>query len=310
MGKKRRVDLNGAPLQSVTIGQVSEHKYGWIGIVVLFAIFLALIYFLPELNALYQQYIQGSPSASQGAINNTVNNVVPTPDVPVEDDEFSEPELVLLEFGKDASLSIENVTYENIVLANGNLSFSVVNSSMNTFEFKDTFISLYSDEKQFVRAIAIDGMLNASETKTFNFALTETQPYFIIGTILEEDYTYIDLPIDDNKISTLNCSRGNESIIYTFVDEKLNKVVHNTSFSLFDNEYSNLYNKYNSLIIKYGNQLGVTASLVTNDFDVDFNLEVDYTMYNTTMDEKYYFTKNNTPRVVNFIMEANLFDCK
>ena len=45
MGKKKKVDINSAPLQAVTIGKVKDNKYGWVVVLFLFSLFGAIIYF-------------------------------------------------------------------------------------------------------------------------------------------------------------------------------------------------------------------------------------------------------------------------
>ena len=58
MGKKTKVDINSAPLEAVTIGQIKKSKYGWIGTIIIFVLFISVVYFLPELSKYYQHINQ------------------------------------------------------------------------------------------------------------------------------------------------------------------------------------------------------------------------------------------------------------
>ena len=40
--KNKNVNINGNPLEPISIGQVKENKYGWIGVIIIFGLFIAI----------------------------------------------------------------------------------------------------------------------------------------------------------------------------------------------------------------------------------------------------------------------------
>ena len=54
MARRRKVNIDANPLQSVTIGRTDTKKYGWIGTLFLFIIFIVVIYFLPDIQKAYR----------------------------------------------------------------------------------------------------------------------------------------------------------------------------------------------------------------------------------------------------------------
>ena len=47
LARRRKVNIDANPLQSVTIGRTDTKKYGWIGTLFLFIIFIVGLYLLP-----------------------------------------------------------------------------------------------------------------------------------------------------------------------------------------------------------------------------------------------------------------------
>lgn len=316
MGKKKRVDINQAPLQSVTIGKVSEHKFGWIGILLLFGLFGGIIYFLPELNQLYLEYKNSSrPSIGTGSNttvnnttvdNNTVNNTVSGENVIPENDMANKA----LKLGTDLNVVYNNIEYNNIQYHNSKLTFTANNPSEYQVEQKDLFITLFDDNKNYVKTFAINGLLDAKQSAEYEFEINDNILYYYISTVAEEDYTYIDLPVDENNNSFLICRKNNSEIKYTFSNSKLLKIDHTDTISNNQENYYVLYRQYNSTLIKTENKQGVTGSLNHENQGVKYSFSVDYSLFNETLDSDIYFAKDSFPSKVNYLMEANLYNCK
>ena len=101
MAKKKKINLNGAPLQEITIGTIKKNRFGWIGTLILFGIFGAFIYYLPELSKYYEAFSKGDFSL--------LNEIIPVPNTPVTppDQEEQNPE---------QEQEPEQIVYTNILL--------------------------------------------------------------------------------------------------------------------------------------------------------------------------------------------------
>jgi hypothetical protein len=153
------------------------------------------------------------------------------------------------------------------------------------------------------------GTIKENETKTYNFSFEGEAYYFDILEILEEDYTYIDLSIDDNNISTLTCTKENEKVVYTFTNEKLTKIRHTDSLEKTNDDYEKKYNYYKELYNKNNTKTGITSSLSTDDDVISFKLTIDYTKNASAIEDRLYFAKDTSPRIVNFRVESWEYEC-
>ena len=312
MGKKKKVDINGAPLQSVTIGQIKQSKYGWIGIIFLFGLFASVIYFLPEMSKLYQEFISGKGNTNISLpINNTANNIVNTPEQ--MNPEFpSESNVYALE--TDNTVVKGDLEFSEINYINNNLTFKITNKSETGYDLSD--LNLYfetydtnAEDRNVLNTIAIKGELTSGAALNYTFNIKEGALYFDIKEILEEDYTYIDLIPDENNNILLTCIKDEEKLLYTFYNSKLNTIEDTVTVLKTDVDYDAEYSKYNTLVVRYGSTNGINAGLSTNISSMIFNIKIDYGYFTGTIENNYYFVKDTTPRVVNFKMEAELFEC-
>lgn len=310
MGKKKKVDINGKPLEAVTIGQIKQSKYGWIGTILLFALFGGVIYFLPDITKLYQEFESGSTKPAGNSTNNTLVN----PDEEEPDAPETPVESKLYLFGTDNVLTKGDLEFTQISYINNVLSFKIVNKSNTTYNLEN--LNLYFEtydlntaEKNILNTIAIKGNLAGEATVEYTFNIKGGALYFDIKEIKEDDYTYIDLTPDENNNVVLTCVKGEETVKYTFFNNSLKKVENKVVISKTDVNYDNLYSKYNTLVVKYGTTNGIKTSLSTNMLNMTFNMEIDYSYFTETIENNYYFTSGETPRVVNFKMESELFEC-
>ncbi|MBQ6841148.1 MAG: hypothetical protein IJO63_03440 [Bacilli bacterium] len=312
MGKKKKVDINGKPLEAVTIGRVKDNKYGWIGVLFLFALFIGIIYFLPELNKMYQEYMSGSSAMAPSGMGTTNNTVVnPNEDETGENEETTE---TYYKFGTDLNVTVDDLEFTAISYINNVLTFNVTNSGSKNINLDELelYFSTYdnnTEENMILNSVAIKGSLVSEATKEYSFNIKEGALYFNIKQIPEEEYTYIDLVTDEAGNAILKCTKDREELTYTFVDNKLNLVNHSNIVYKDSENYSVLYEEYNNMVVRYGDVNGVNAKLSELSSYLWYKLQVDYSQTKDKIDYEYYFDKETTPRVVNFIMESVLFEC-
>lgn len=313
MGKKKKVDINGAPLQSVTIGEIKKSKYGWIGTILLFCLFVGVVYFLPELSKFYQSYIEGGtvPSNNRPSGNTTFNNTTndnTTKEEPKEDS-------TIYEFGKDISVKVGNLDISNISLTENELSFKVANKSDDNIDLEELniYVEMYNDntkDKQITNTIAITGLLSSGDSKVYSYSIASSAKFFSIKEILEEDYTYIIIEPNEDGVALLTCENDTEKFTYSFIDDKLTDINHVSTLMKDDEDYDNKYAIFYGYISKYSSVAGATPRIRSYEDYIVFTFHIDYNYFGLTLEEDYYFAKNSSPRIVNFKMESKLFNCK
>lgn len=317
MGKKKTVDINGAPLEAVTIGEIKKSKYGWIGTILLFVLFISIVYFLPELSKYYQDFINGNATGTNNIVNNTVDNSI-TNNTTNETEESEEDTIITdntYTFGSDLTVTKDNLLFSEISLFNNTLSFKVANNGEETVDLvnDNLYFETYdsnTSEKNILNTIMLTGILAAGQEETFFFEIKEGALYFDIKEITEKDYTYIVLEPDENNIARLTCIKDHETLSYEFVNDKLDVITISAIVPKIDANYDMLYANYHTLVIKYGANSGVNASLSTSGDNLNFNMNIDYTYFNFPIEGDYYFAKDTASRIVNFKMQSMLFDCK
>jgi hypothetical protein len=305
--KKRREPVEITPLKSYQVGSIKENKFWFIKLLLFFGFFAAIILFLPQINGLYESFIKGPTPVPSGQISPS-NNVVTNN---TTDDENTVIDEAKNYFNEEKSFSINNIVFSTIELNNNSISFSAKNTLSKTVDLEELniFFEVYNENDNLLKRIAILGNLKANETNTFSFSFVGEANYYEIKEILEEDYTYIDLSIDDNNISTLTCTKNNEKIVYTFENEKLTKIKHSDNIEKSKDEYDEKYSYYNGLYKNYHSKAGISSSFSTEDEVLNFKLTVDYTKNAPKIEDRLYFSKDTAPRIVNFKVESWEYEC-
>ena len=303
MGKKKvsaePIKLNNGPLKSVTIGEINQNKHGWVWVVLVLIIFCGIIFFLPDINNLYQKLTKTAPAPS-------VIDPEPTPDKP-EDTEKSS----IYAFEDTSEVKIDNLVYKDISLKDGKLSFVVVNDSENeiVLDDNDIYFVLYDNEDNELRTVAVKGTVASKGSLNLEYAITDPATVFEIKNILPADYPDIELVTNSEGKKSLICTKGGESIAYTFDDAGLIKVEHTDALANTDERYNDVYTKYNEYINKYSVVSGIITSLSTNVTGLNFRMTIDYNTFTDEIEEPHYFAKGEAGKNINFILESELYDC-
>lgn len=310
MGKRKKVNIDANPLQSVTIGNVNEKKHGWLFAIFLFGIFLAVVYFLPDIQKLVESFL-GSSSAPTNLTNNVTNNTIVNNIVQNTTNNNTEVDEKYT-FADNNTVNLGSVNFIGITQNENNISFSVENTLENSLNVKDLkyFFEVYSEDSTLLATVLIDGTLNPKSTKNYSFSVNGSPYYYSIPVIEEEDYTYLTLDMDAEKKSSLICTNDNDSIIYSFTDDKLTFIENTITYQNTDTEYNDKYTEFSNLVKQYSSINGINATLSTTSSGLVYKVRIDYLIYKESLDNRYYYSRNTTPRKVNFEMEASFFDCK
>lgn len=303
MGKKKKgkVEIKGSPLQAITIGEIKDHKYGWIGTLILFALFLGIVYYLPELFQLYQEYM-GNGTVSSMPINNTNNTVDPI-DEPQEIEKYKFEEKDFLEY--------DDFDISNIKLEDGTLTYTVTNKNRNKIDLGsyELYFELYNAFGDSEAIYYLEGYIDSGSYQEYSYSAPNSYiEEFSLRVIKEKDYTYFDLPIDSNKASQLTCEKDAQEIIYKFVDEELKEMSDSIIYSSLNSDYNQKYAFYSALAST--NKVGIEASILTSADEFNYSMKIDYIKYTGKLENTHYFAVNSSPREVSFKMTALGFTCR
>ena len=310
MARRRKVNIDANPLQSVTIGRTDTKKYGWIGTLFLFIIFIVVIYFLPDIQKAYRDYLYNKAFTNNYVVNNnTTNGTENGANTTTNVTDNSKNTIYAF---TNNEVKLNETTFTNISFDTGTLSFLVNNNADKELNLTNDsyFIRLYDESNTQISVIKINGIITNKSNKNFSYQLSVTPTKYNIAKLEESDYDLISLDVDSENKSAMTCKNNNgESIIYFFENDKLFKY-EDTIIVTNDNvNYTNLFNEYTTLAASFEGQSGVTATVteITNGFR--YRLTMDYNVGDTKIDNIYYYSKGVSPIKINYEMTAEFFTC-
>ncbi len=306
---RKKVNLDVSPLESVTIGRTDKRKHSWIGTVVLFVLFILIIYFLPDIQKAYREYLynkafsnnttnidpsQGDNKTGNEVINNTV----------IKDNQ-------IFSIDSNSNITIDNTVFSNLKYNENNISFEATNNDEKELNLSDSgyFLRLY-DDNNIIKTIKINGVISADASKSFGYLIDVQPKRYSIVKLSEKDYDLIMLNVDSENRASLTCSNTNETIVYYFQDDSLYKLEDNVVYETSNANYSEMYSKYTSYVNSYSGKPGIETSLSSNSLRLNFTLSIDYLQFYQKIDNIYYYEKDTSPIKINYEMNAMFFDCK
>ena len=308
MARKKKIDIVSTPLQSVTIGRTDKKKYGWIGTIILFILFILIIYFLPDIQKAYKEYLYNKAFS-----NNTINNTVPN-DKNLENNTTTEnvTNEVIYDFNSDNKIEINELSFTNIKFDAGNISFIINNNGDIDINLTENgyFMKLYDENNSLQKIVKINENVNSKSSKNFSYKINITPTKYLIEQIEEKDYDLVMLNVDSENKSTLTCNNDIETLTYYFQDDKLYKLEDHIKYSKTNSDYESMYNKYYSYVISYNIENGISTSISSNSSEFAFSFLIDYNQFTKTIDNIYYYKKDISPIKINYEMKAMDFDCK
>ena len=313
---RKKVDLNKtAPLQSVMIGKIKTHKFGWLGALILIGMFGGIIYYLPELNPLYQKYIGSDPAIkNETNPNNETEKPEEEPAVPagpVED--------TIHKFSDTKEYTLNDLRISDINLDNGILNFKLANIGNNDIDLENDnmYFVVYDDKENVLHNIALTYKLAMDDTKENTYNINSNGVNFKITKISEENYPVVDLNNGNETNATMTCSNTNERLFYTFNDNKLTRIRHTANYSEEEaKNYSEKNAEFAYLFNKYNKNINGISIVYTGETNINFRMIIDYSIYDSTLDysefnnkNRLYFAKDVAPSLIKFRLESYLYTC-
>ncbi len=309
---RRKVTINKNPLEAQTVGKYKAHNFGFIVVFFVIILFGAVIYFLPNLFAIYDNYTRTGQldwgflnftNTNNGTSTNTNTNTtdtIPIPEPEPEPEPGVENYLVL---NTDTSVTVEGINFNNISYQNKQISLTISTNKDSIVRLynQSYFLKVYNENKELIKNHFFSNNVIGSLNVTIDNIADAY--YYEIKYMKDTDYPYFTLPVDADEKSYLTCSKDNNKIKYTFVDEVYDLVEDTTTDSLTDS----VLNEFDQFKTKYEGYNGVTINILSGN-TYQLVVKVDMKKYNGYI-KPYYFNKDAYPREIRYKIETMGYTC-
>ena len=310
MAKKiKNMKLEQNDLTPTTIGVFENRKRSSVGAIILIIIFVAFVWFLPQISEYINAYLNPT----------TVTPATPkNPTTPKNPEEVEKPELV--PYSDSIKLTNSDLTVDQIVISSEDLTikYAITNNGTNTdIESLNYYLELYNKEQTFIERIKLATLLTMPTGAFRNVVKTiKEESANSIGYLMLVKKNYVEYPevslqnaIDGT--GTMVCTRGEtEKVTYKFNDNKLVEVVSEVSQVNTIDNYDSLYQEQANLSNTYNNKEGITSTIFSYDTGYHVTTTVNLNDADRTIIYNADTFKLNTePKVVHFEMSAQGFSC-
>ncbi len=307
--KYKYVVLENKELQSQTIGVINNKKNP-IAIIIIFIVFIAVVFFLPEIT----EYIKTKTSKEPEIVDKTP---IKSDEIDKSDDIVEEPKRIL--FADTSVIENEQMIINNFVKKFDliyEINFDITNIlteglDLNSYNY---YIEFYNDTNTLLDRIKLEDIfIEISQTYSYKKEIS-SELYFGIHSIeileIDEDsYPNITLAKNDDGYEYLICTDGIEKNTYFFNETGLfliNKVanVENT----IDN-YENIYLEYSNMKNDYLNKKGYTYNFANLPKGFLLSISININDVEELINNNYIYTKGTNARIVNFEMISRGYTC-
>lgn len=304
--KKEKIVLEDVELKPQVIGYTYKKKSNLGRVILIFIIFALAVYYINDISVFINNLV--GKETNKNIQNLTQNNKK-------EDNEDQEEnkEIVYNIYSNDLVIVDNNMSFNNFNLNNNILSFSIVNSTDKTLDLsnKKFFMETYSENKTLLERFKVD-IKTIKSGSQISYTLDTTKDFYYIVLVEKtiEDYPNITITNDDNGLASITCIKGIETIKYSFKNSELNSIEQTILDNEIDDDYYVRYSAYQKKTASYNNLSGINATFngSVNGYTAVFNVDLQKVNM-STIEEKYYFSYKEMPKVVKFEMETYGFEC-
>lgn len=219
MAKKvnlKNINIDNGELNPVTIGYLNNRKKGPFLMIFVFAILIALLYYMPQVSNYINQYI--NPSAYQ---DNSINN-----------NTKAEEKGVIKELKSTTTINVSNKVFSDFILNNTNITFKI--SDTNSLD--NYYLITYDNSKTMLETLPI--------TSNGQVLISKNNVSYIAIDIIEN---YVDKTEKESDL--VSCVKDADKYEYTFEEDKLVSVkyeIEMTKSSLNESSYNENYEKFST----------------------------------------------------------------
>lgn len=306
---KRKVDINGQPLQSITIGKVKQPKFVGFKVFLLIGLFCAFVFYLPDLLPIIDKYLVQyglkAPEVDPSSKPNKPEEKPENPDGPGED------EIVTYAFGETTEIDLTSdykIKVSNVSNVDNKLTFNIntAESGISLDELNLYFVT-YNEDDTIIQYIYLKGLPTKDAPVNYSFDI-DPATRFNVKKVTEDDYPIYNVETDSEGLTKVSCAKDEGKYNYVFKNNKLTKVEYVVTIAKSDPKYNEVYATCSELYKNYRDTLGVTVSLSTSD-DLRFMFTVDTNKVTAALPNKEFYNKDATVNKVIFELSSQFYNC-
>lgn len=308
--KKENIVITDKELTPTIIGKLDTKEKSPILLIFIFLVLIAVAIFLPDINNYIENYQKGKNNTN---ITNNEPNNNEEEETPVE-----ENEITYYDYASELVISNELFNVYNFVKTESTISFEIINNSDTELNLEDYkyYLEIYNSEKTLLQRIKISyGSLGIGESKLFTYDIDPNTEASMSKLLVTEktvdDYPEVVLTINDEGNGILTCTKGYETITYTFGNEYLISINDIVNYPISnDITYTTNLQSYQVMAATYNNYEGISSTLINNETGFTFTTLIDLQNADiTALDNNNYYDYRTLSKVVKFETESNGFSC-
>ncbi len=303
---KERVILEDIELKPQVIGYTYQKKSNILRVIIIFIVFGLAVFYINDISVFINDLLGKNTAPSIN--NNKVDNKKPN------NGDNTENKVVYNIYSNTLEIKENDITLNNFNFANNLLTFDISNNSNTNIDLsnKKYFIETYTEEKTLLERHKVDIKTIASNTKvSYELDMKNNFYYIVLEEKKIEDYPVVNLTYDDTSYANITCEKDYETIVYKFSNDELLEIKDTISESDTNaNNYYVRYSSYQSKAMSYNNMTGITATFngSLNGYTAVFALDLQKVNL-SGIEEKYYYSYKEVPKVVKFEMQTYGFTC-
>jgi len=310
---KQKIVITDKELTPTIIGKMDTKEKSPILLIVIFIIFIAVAFFMPDITNYVNNYLSGSSNKTNIIIkpNNDKNNSETT-------NKNDEEETLYYDYSSQLSITYDNFSVSNFSLSDTQIFFDVKNNTNEILDLTKNkyFLELYNNEFTLVQRIKISyGLIESNGVVGYSYDLDSNVKDNLSKLMLvsknEQDYPEVTLDVDSENNEVLTCTKGYETIKYTFINNsliKINDVVNYPADAPTD--YLSHQQYYQMLAATYNNYEGVSSTIITTETGFTFTSLIDLQNLDiTNLENNNYYKYKTEAKTVKFETESNGFSC-
>lgn len=309
MAKNKKVVIIDEELTPTTLAIKADSKkssiFGIIWLIIIFAIFIGGVIFLPDIALYVNNYLNPEPTTT-------------TTKKPVEGnkpDETEKEEITEYNLSENPKIETDEFILENIKISDSKITLEVLNNTDKILELNNLnyFLNLYDGSKKLLQRIYLnEGIIGASVRETLSFDLKNINVSILtITKITKEEYPVYNVKENSDGAFILECSKGFESVLYYLENNKVYAITDTFEVPSDDENYALLYSNYQALATTYNNIGGVSSSVVVENNIMNFRTNINLNTFSIgAINNKIIYAKDTDAKIIKFELEASNFTCK
>lgn len=273
-------------------------------ILIIFIALLGFLFFVPEI---YKKF--------NGNFMNFFGGGNKTEEDKKKPDDLS-PVSAFYQLGSNGSLKFNEITLSDISLGQDKILKLTINAEEDVdLDEKDYYVEFFKNRKTFVGRRVLHGKVVKNlpvELDVSNLDV-DTTTYMVVSHIGEITKPKDELSSDESGLSSITCTKGNESYEYEFYLQRLTKTIYKYNYENSDlDEYAEKLLAYQKQEKAYNTNPGVTARIVENGNTFIFISEFDNREVETfsNMKDSKLYDRDTVSYIVKFKMDAEGYECE